>query len=73
MRWSVTWANIGVPSSDVPAEDEWLHMWIEHHGIGSNDITSTKCTLENNDIMNICGATINTVIKIYYVNKGVKF
>ena len=27
----MTWANIGVPSSDVPAEVELLHMRIEHH------------------------------------------
>ena len=32
VRWSVTWANIGVPSSDVPAEVDLLHMRIEHHG-----------------------------------------
>ena len=25
------WANIGVPSSDVPAEVELLHMRIERH------------------------------------------
>ena len=31
VRWSVTWANIGVPSSDVPAEVELLHMMIERH------------------------------------------
>ena len=29
VQWSVTWANIGVPSSDVPAEVELLHMRIE--------------------------------------------
>ena len=32
------WANIGVPSSDVPAEVELLHMRIEHHD--SHDIVS---------------------------------
>ena len=31
VRWSVTWANIGVPSIDVPAEVELLHMRIERH------------------------------------------
>ena len=31
--WSVARANIGVPSSDVPAEVELLHMIIESHGI----------------------------------------
>ena len=31
VRWSVTWANIGVPSSDVPAEVDLLHMRIERH------------------------------------------
>ena len=29
--WSMTWANIGVPSSDVPAEVDSLHMIIERH------------------------------------------
>ena len=33
MRWSMMWANIGVPSSDVPAEVELLHMRIERHGM----------------------------------------
>ena len=31
VRWGVTWANIGVPYSDVPAEVELLHMRIERH------------------------------------------
>ena len=31
VRWSVTWANIGVPSSDVPTEVDLLHMRIERH------------------------------------------
>ena len=31
VRRSVTWANIGVPSSDVPAEVDLLHMRIERH------------------------------------------
>ena len=31
VRWSVTWANIGVPSSDVPARVDLLHMRIERH------------------------------------------
>ena len=33
VRWSVTWANIGVPSSDVPAEVDLLHMRIDVMGI----------------------------------------
>ena len=33
VRWSVTWANIGVPSSDVPAEVDLLHMRIERHAV----------------------------------------
>ena len=33
VRWCVTWANIGVPSSDVPAEVELLHMIIERNVI----------------------------------------
>ena len=31
VRWSVTWAKIGVPSSEVPAEVDLLHMRIERH------------------------------------------
>ena len=39
VQWSVTWANIGVPSSDVPAEVDLLHIRIElhDHGIISDD------------------------------------
>ena len=33
VRWSVMWANIGVPSSHVPAEVELLHMRIERHAV----------------------------------------
>ena len=29
--WSLTWANIGVPSSDVSAEVDLLYMRIERH------------------------------------------
>ena len=32
VRLRVTWANIGVPSSDVPAEIELFYMRIERHG-----------------------------------------
>ena len=31
VRWSVTWANVGVPSNDVPAEVDLLHMRVESH------------------------------------------
>ena len=31
VRWSVVWVNICVPSSDVPAEVDLLHMRIERH------------------------------------------
>ena len=33
VRWSVTWANIVVPSSDVPAEVDLLYMRIERHDL----------------------------------------
>ena len=36
VRWSVTWANIGVPSSDVPAEVDLLHTRIERHATNKN-------------------------------------
>ena len=38
MRWSVTWANIGAPSSDVPAEVDLLHMRIERHAHVTNQL-----------------------------------
>ena len=31
VRWSVTWANIGVPSKEVAAEVDLLHMRIERY------------------------------------------
>ena len=31
VRWSMMWGSIGVPSSDVPAEVELLHLRIERH------------------------------------------
>ena len=44
VRWSVMWANIGVPSSVVPAEVDLLHMRIGRHA-GDAPTTSEWSTI----------------------------